>query len=457
MAIKQLTAIKLMEKISAGHIILASLSEITGGWLALATTAAGKTLLCVSNKECPAGALWKAERVVEEDGLQIAVLALTPNNAAVVRRFVKWTAPSACGAKGLSLGFSDWLGLAGASVVTLFANKQIKPVLVEYTTADSQLVGRNFLEAVDAATWGVLEAGYKEGYGANAAGLTSEEEIVKGLLYGYSMIGYDSSHKINLEIATLSDLAVETRYLALPEEFRTAIYDSYLKAPTVVGSETLHYTQENISRIVLEYGEAIMHTQFIYNSYLKNTPWDIDFELLVAKPGCLLTPEEHYFIGHELTRNGIKLTAMALNMAASKEPLAQLKVHSAIAEACNYRLSLMQAEVLAADLGPVVKNIKGRGYLKMGSVLWLAALACIAQVAPQLWQQIAQVAELEPVEATALTPLTPEGRAYAAVYGRVLAPEQQELKAQISTVLLEQEQLYQENIAKTVKNYLKNV
>ena len=56
-----------------------------------------------------------------------------------------------------------------------------------------------------------------------------------------------------------------------------------------------------------------MHAQFIYNSYLKNTPWEIDFELLISKEGKLLSPQEHYLIANELQRNGIKFAALGLN------------------------------------------------------------------------------------------------------------------------------------------------
>ena len=62
----------------------------------------------------------------------------------------------------------------------LFGKRQLKPVLVDFTTEDSEALQRYFVQAVDTATWGVLEEGYKEGYGANAAGLKTEEEIVNG-------------------------------------------------------------------------------------------------------------------------------------------------------------------------------------------------------------------------------------------------------------------------------------
>lgn len=69
-------------------------------------------------------------------------MALNANNAALVRRYVKWTAPTACGTKGASIGFSDWLGEADAVVAELFGKRQLKPVLVDFTTEDSEALQR---------------------------------------------------------------------------------------------------------------------------------------------------------------------------------------------------------------------------------------------------------------------------------------------------------------------------
>ena len=168
MAIKQALAVKTMEAAAGGKVVSASMSEVTNGWVALVIKVADKKLVCVTQGECPLTAMWAVENSCEQDGLHVDIMSLNANNAAVIRRFVKWAAPSACGTKGTSIGFSDWLGAAGGC-------------LAEYSAADSVLLKRNFLEAVDAATWGVFETGYKEGYGANAEGLKSEEDIVKYL------------------------------------------------------------------------------------------------------------------------------------------------------------------------------------------------------------------------------------------------------------------------------------
>ena len=57
---------------------------------------------------------------------------------------------------------ASWLGEADAVVAELFGKRQLKPVLVDFTTEDSEALQRYFVQAVDTATWGVLEEGYKE-------------------------------------------------------------------------------------------------------------------------------------------------------------------------------------------------------------------------------------------------------------------------------------------------------
>ena len=300
MAIKQVTAVQAMEEISKGKIITVSLNEMQGAWIALADCEDGRMLTCAYSGECQAAALFAKKDSGKVKNITVDIMELNPNNAAVVRRYLKWTGPQAQGGKGISIAFSDWLGCAGAYAAVPFKLRQARPVLVDYAAANADILKRNFLEAVDTATWGVLELGYKEGYGANAAGLKTEEEIVKALLYGYSMIGFDCSDKIDSKIEAMTAEEVAGKYNQLPEEFRDALKGSYLEADFKAGGMVVHFEPEVLQRIVLEFGEAIMHIQYIYNTYLKNTPWEIDFELKLAKPDKLMTPQELYFISNEL-------------------------------------------------------------------------------------------------------------------------------------------------------------
>lgn len=458
MALKQNAAVAAFKE-AAGEIIEASLCEMQGAWLALVRTKAGKRLAYAAQGETALGKLWKEiENSADVNGVHVDVMQLNANNAAALRRFVKWTAPSACGSKGASVGFSDWLGEADAAVTDLFINRQLKPVLVDFTPEDSTALGRNFLEAVDTATWGVLEKGYKNGYGANAAGLKTEEDIVKALLYGYSMIGFDCSDKIDLGIEKLSDEAVDKRFEQFNDAFRAAVHASYLNAEFKVGDSKVTFTENELHRIVLEYGEAIMHIQFIYNSYLKNTPWDIDFELSLSKPGKVLTPQEHYLIANELQRNGIKLSAICLDPLKDAEALEKnLQIHCEIADTFGYRLSFVNADIAMVNPGLAMKYLKGKVHFKMNNILWMSAVKLVAALDKALFGKLCAAAGCEAPEGAVCGRMN-SGRALALGYKKILNPKEEGNAAEeMKTFLEAHHDEYVAELQKNVGAHLKSI
>ncbi len=456
MAIKQVTAVQAMEEFSNGKIIPASVNEMQGAWLALADTEQGRVLLCAYKNECQAAALFAKKSSAKIKDLTVDMMELNANNAAVVRRYLKWTAPQAQSGKGLGIAFSDWLGAAAAYAAPQFKLRQARPVLVDYAAANADILKRNFLEAVDTATWGVLELGYKEGYGANAAGLTTEEEIVKALLYGYSMIGFDCSGKIDTKIETLSAGEVAEKYNQLPEEFREALKGSYLEADFKAGGMVVHFEPEALQRIVLEFGEAIMHIQYIYNTYLNNTPWEIDFELKLAKPGKLLSPQELYFISNELQRNGVKMASMELDAGRAAEDKDGMKVYGEIASTFGYRLSLFNADLYLADLGALVKAMKGQICFKLGNLLWLSALNIVKEKNAALLAEMQSFAGLPEFSAAAVLPSDEASRAWALAYQKLLNPENG-FAGRVKELLAEEQEAYRTEVEKAVAAVLKTI
>ena len=455
MAIKQALAVAALDE-AAGRIIKPSLCEIPGGWLALVETEDGKCLARAVQGEEAAAQKWIVDGSDEVNGIQVDIMPLNANNAALVRRLVKWAAPTACGTKGTSVGFSDWLGEAGAQVSDLFLKRQLKPVLVDYTPEDSAALERNFLEAVDTATWGILEKGYKESYGANAAGLKTEEEIVKALLYGYSMIGFDCSDKINMEIEKLSAEAVAKRFEEFNETFRAALNASYLKVEFKVGNSKLSFTEEQLQRIVLEYGEAIMHVQDIYNNYLKNTPWEIDFELSLSKPGKVLTPQEHYLIANEMQRNGIKVTSVCLDPLKDSEALnANLQLHCEIADTFGYRLSFCNAEFME-ELSVAMKALKSKVHFKLNNVLWMEAVKLIAAKDQRLFKKIADAIGVEAIAVEAFEDMDVY-KTFAMSYKKVLNPKEANLAGRVKGFLELNHESYSEAVHKTVSEFQKKL
>lgn len=458
MALKQVEALAALRD-AVGEVIEASLCEIQGNWLALVNTDDGRRLAWVTQEESSINNLWKdIEKSVEIKKLHIYVMKLNANNAAIVRRYVKWSAPSACGVKGTSVGFSDWLGKADAAVADLFAKRQLKPVFVDFTSEDSQALQRNFLEAVDTVTWGVLEQGYKEGYGANAAGLKTEEDIVKALLYGYSMIGLDCSEKVNLSIEKLSDAEVNKRFGQFNDAFRAALHASYLNAEFKVGDDKITFTENQLHRIVLEYGEAIMHVQFIYNSYLKNTPWDIDFELSLSKPGKVLTPQEHYLLANELQRNNIKLSAVCFDALKDQQALTDnLKLHCEIADTFGYRLSFANADIALADPAAAMKYLKGKVYFKLNNILWMSAVKLMASLDSELYKKLCDAVGCEAVAENQICHSN-ACNIFAQSYRKILNPaEKNNFTEEFKAFVDLHHEDYVKEVLSNVANFLKNI
>lgn len=428
MAVKQTIAVEALNQIG-GQILGKSLCEITNGWLALVENAEGKFLATAVKGEHPLRRR-QAIKTEEYKGVTVDVMPLNPINAAEVRHTLKWTAPVACGVKGTSIGFSDYLNINDAFVAEAFANKQMRPVLVDLTPEVCANVGVDIVTALDTVTWGVLEAGYKGGYSANAAelkikakdfaGFNFDEDIYKALIYGYSAIGLDCSDKIDLGIEKLTDEQVEKKFEQFNDVFRAAVDASYLKVEFKVGENKVSFQPAELHRIVLEYGEAIMHIQNVYNTFLKSAPWDIDFEVAISKPGKVLTPQEHCLIANELQRNSIKVTSMCLDAANDAQALKDnLEIHCDIANTYGYRLSIKNADIALENPGAALKALKGV-HFKLNNIMWMSTVKFIAANNADLHAKVCAAVGTEAVAADKISG-SDSAVALAQGYAKVLA------------------------------------
>jgi len=411
MALKQVLAVEAFKQAGC-EVITTSLCEITNGWLALVNTEVGKRLATAVKGENPLRRR-QAERVEIYKGIDVEIMALLPINAAEVRHNVKWTAPIASGVKGTTVGFTDYLNLGDAFLTDLFVNRQMRPVLIDISPAVLKASGMNLMTAMDSVTWSVLEAGYKGGFGAAAADLQVQTEnfhgfdfnadIYKALGAGYKTIGLECSDKIDLSIEKLTDEQVEKRFEQFNEVFRAAVDASYLKVEFKVGNSKISFQPVELHRIVLEYGEAIMHIQNVYNTFLKSAPWEIDFEISISKPGKQLSPQEHCLIANELQRNNIKVASFCLDAANDAEALKDdIQVHCDIAETYEYRLSIKNADIAMPEPSVAMKALKGKIHFKANNILWMSAIKMIAATNEDLYAQMTAAVNTEAVVADAL-------------------------------------------------------
>ena len=457
MAIKREIAEKLMSE--KGTLIGSSFSVIPDGYLGLVDNAAGRQLAVVCGEKSEANNAWKGaefEPAADNKKIKMGLFPLNPNNAALIRRLVSWAAPSSCGVNGISVAFSDWLGIVNSQLPNLFARKQIKPVLTDFTPEFSAALQRNFLEAMDTATWSVLSSGYKGGWAANATGLKTEEEIVKALLYGYSGIGVDCSDKIDRSIEGLSTEETEKRFGELDRDFKEAIDKSYLDAEFQVGDVKIKFEEKALHRMVLEFGQAIMFLQNMYKDYLDDTPWDLDFEVDLSRSDKPLTPQEHYFLANELKRAAVKFDTLCVNASIFEQEMKEnLAYHAGIAKVFDYRMSFADAALAFDDLAAVAKNVNYRVNFKLTHVLWLAALQTVAKTDAALLKQMAERAGLAVPSAEDLTFEREAGIAFVNAYDKILGKEEGKEILPVKEAVEKEKGLYEENLAAIVNGFIR--
>ena len=457
MAIKREIAEKLMSE--KGTLIGSSFSVIPDGYLGLVDNAAGRQLAVVCGVKSEANNAWKGaefEPAADNKKIKMGLFPLNPNNAALIRRLVSWAAPSSCGVNGISVAFSDWLGVVNSQLPNLFARKQIKPVLTDFTPEFSAALQRNFLEAMDTATWSVLSSGYKGGWAANATGLKTEEEIVKALLYGYSGIGVDCSDKIDRSIEGLSTEETEKRFGELDRDFKEAIDKSYLDAEFQVGDVKIKFEEKALHRMVLEFGQAIMFLQNMYKDYLDDTPWDLDFEVDLSRSDKPLTPQEHYFLANELKRAAVKFDTLCVNASIFEQEMKEnLAYHAGIAKVFDYRMSFADAALAFDDLAAVAKNVNYRVNFKLTHVLWLAALQTVAKTDAALLKQMAERAGLAVPSAEDLTFEREAGIAFVNAYDKILGKEEGKEILPVKEAVEKEKGLYEENLAAIVNGFIR--
>lgn len=459
MGIKRDIAIKMMNV--RGAVNEPSFSEVQEGYVALLNDAEGAHLAVVCEENSEVHKAWKGaefEAIEGFTGIRLGVFPLNSNNAAYLRRLVRWTAPSSCGTKGISMGFSDWLGVRTGQLPMLFANKHIKPVLADISPSTCDILGMTFLDAVDVATWSVFGAAYKDGYAANASAIEKEEDIYKVLLYGYSGIGIDCADKIDKEIEKLSAAEVEERFNQLDSDFREAIDQSYLAAPLEVGKLKVKFEKNDIHRTVLEFGKVVMFAQNIYKTFIEGAPWDLDFEIDFSGGDRVLSVQEHYFIANELKRAAVKFDSLCVDTPTIKQELKEnLEYHAAIAKAFDYRLSLANTTMGYDNLGVVAKALDKRVNFKMNNILWLSALQTVMDTDRILMHKIATKSGLElPHSSDKLVPWEQTGVSYAFSADKVLSGEES-LSAEIKAAVEKELGLYKAHMTKQIKAYLETL
>ena len=316
-------------------------------------------------------------------------------NAAALQALFPWTKPVSHRGHPFTIGLGDRLGLATPGHVRAIAPYGAFPVLAQQSIRELTLTNRTFTDVISAAAFGVFEAGYRDGYGADGDHLKRKEEIKYAIDSGCSMITLDCSEKIDAAAALLSDEEIAARYAALPETVRSHYEQRYLReALPILGS----MTPAELQRIVVVFWQAVDHAVDCYRYIEAIRTADVDFELSIDETRTVTTPAEHLVIAMELDAAGIRPDSVAPHFSGEFEKgieyagclrdfARDFEIHQKIADLFGYKLSVHSGSDKFSVFSTVGRVTKGRVHVKTAGTNWLEAMAVVAEHNPGLYRR----------------------------------------------------------------------
>ena len=374
----------------------------------LARTAAGVRKLVVAPESSSLAAVvapFEGERH-ERDGRPVLVAPLTPQNAAALRAALPWLAPQVLGL-ATSAGFGDRLGLAtpGHARALRAVGGGIRPVFAQQSIREMTRTGRSPGVIIDDAMWGAFEAGWQDGFGADADHLKAASDAEGCVAAGFTFFTIDPGEHVDGRADTASAAALREAADGLPwSDLETDLASMIARfAGLAVDLDVARITidEEQVRRAAVKYGRAIAHIARMFRC-VETAMHGRAFELEVSvdETDTPTSHGEHIVIATELRRLGVQWVSLAPRFVGRFEKgvdyigdLAafdqDVRVHAAIARHCGpYKISLHSGSDKFSSYQAVARETRGLVHLKTAGTSWLEALRAVASVSPDLFRAI---------------------------------------------------------------------
>jgi len=396
-----------------GQVYPASLVGVGGRIVAMARRSEGKCLVVMSeatrrltNVVQPIG-----ERRDQVGGRYVIAQVFKPDAASArqVREWVCFTRPEVLGLKR-SFGAGDRLGLAGAGHIRAARRhgRGIHLVLAQQSARELMRTHRTHQEVLDAATWAVLQEGYREPWGADADHLKTPLDVDSAAAAGFTMFTIDPGDHVDDQADGLDPKELSAKYEALPwEELQTtadATWHRYVGITYELGDgvELVSETPEDLMRAAVKYGRAVAHAAAMSRriaEVMRGRPFEI--EVSVDETATPTRVFEHFFVANELKRLGVpNLVSLAPRFVGEFEKGIDYKGdldrfertvrrHVIVARFCGpYKLSIHSGSDKFSVYPVVARHAGDLVHVKTAGTSYLEALRVIGRVDPDLFREI---------------------------------------------------------------------
>ena len=338
----------------------------------------------------------------ELDGKCVCLGPLSHANAQAIRAALSWTAPRKLGL-ATSIGMGDRLGLATPGHIRAIRGTGMLGVLAQQSMREMGRTQRTPENVIDAATWGVLQEGHKDGFGADGDHLQKLEDLDVTVPAGFTMFTIDPGAHVNgnadamtpaelsrayetLDFSSLAITSGELRMMYVSRNFKLA------------DGSKLDFDEVSLMRAAVKYGHAIAHVARMYNRLVAMRGEAFELEVSVDETQTPTSPAEHYFFASELRRLNVKWVSMAPRFVGRFE-----KGVDYIGDLSAFRESFARHVVVMRTLGPYKMSIHSGSdkfsiypiiaelagdlvHLKTAGTSWLEALRAVAAIDPQLFR-----------------------------------------------------------------------
>jgi len=326
-------------------------------------------------------------------------------NAAAVRRRLDWTGPQPLAGRP-SFGFGDRLGLATPGHVRAVRGTGYTPILAQQSIREMTRTGRTPQDVMDDATWGVLETGFRDGFGSDADHLKASDDVDTCAAAGFTFYTIDPGDHVTNAADTMDAAALANAFAALPwDALATSPADVRAaagRASVDLGDgQRLTVTDEDTVRAAVKYGAAVAHTAALYRHLVDRLgEGGFELEVSVDETDTPTTTEQHLYVASELARLGVRWVSLAPRFVGRFEKgvdyigdLADLErtfvQHLAIARAFGeYKISLHSGSDKFSVYRMAARHGGERVHVKTAGTSYLEALRVLARCEPGLFREI---------------------------------------------------------------------
>jgi len=298
-------------------------------------------------------------------GPALTVMLLPGNHAvlAALQSAIPWLSPVPAG-RGPSLGMGDRTGYATPGHVLDLGSSRLFPVFAQQSVREMTRTGRSPDDVMDDAVFGVLAAGWRRGWGADADHLKVGADIDRMAAAGFVRFTLDASPALRPGAERLATPA---------DRFGPAV--------------------PFLAKLARRVRRAMGRNPFEIEVSLDELPVET-------------RPEDHEFVVRALAARAVRVCAVAPRFPGSFEKgvgyrgsrsafRRALAAHVAVARRCGgYAISVHSGSDKFTVYRDVARITRGRFHVKTAGTSWLEALRVVARRDPALFREVVACARL---------------------------------------------------------------